>query len=284
MTIANRDQAEHWNSSEQAEAWVDQQEQRDRMLAPFAEMIFRAAALSPGEHVLDVGCGCGTTTMEAARAVDPGTSAGIDLSAPMLERARHSAARFAIANVSFTQGDAQTHTFPISPAFDAMISRFGVMFFDDPVAAFANLRAAARPGGRLTFTSWQALAANEWLTVPRAALAEHLPAPDPGDPSAPGMFALAEPDQVRSILTGAGWRDVCVTSEHAPMMVGGGTLDDAVAFLRTAPMGRAFLDDAEAGAQARAVEAMRAALARHSHGDGDGVYLDAAVWLVQAKA
>jgi hypothetical protein len=102
------------------------------------------------------------------------------------------------------------------------------------------------------------------------------------------LFVLSEPGRIRSILTGAGWHDVSVTSEHTTMMVGGGTLDDAVAFLRGSPMGRAFLDDTEAGAQARAIEAMRTALARHTHsdgdGDGDGAYLDAAVWLVQAKA
>ncbi len=282
MTIANKDQAEHWNSSEQASRWVGHQDQHDRMLAPFAAMIFGAAALSPGERVLDVGCGCGTTTLEAARAVAPGTAVGIDLSAPMLERARHNATRSAVASITFEQGDAQTHAFAIPPAFDAVISRFGVMFFADPGAAFANVRKATRPDGRLTFVCWQPLTANEWLTVPRSALAEHLPIPEPADPAAPGMFALAEPGRIRSILTGSGWHDISVTPERAQVLVGGGTLDDAVTFLRTGPMGRSILDGAEAGAQARAVGAMRAALARHAR--EDGVYLGAAVWLVQARA
>lgn len=282
MTIANQDQAEHWNSSDTVSRWVAHQDEHDRMLAPFAEVIFRAAALSPGEHVLDVGCGCGTTTLTAARAVAPGTVTGIDLSVPMLERARQNAERSAVTNVCFEQGDAQTHAFPIPQRFDAVISRFGVMFFADPVAAFANLQAATRPDGRLTFACWQPLVANEWLTVPVAALAEHLPIPDPGDPSAPGMFTLAEPDRVRSILTGAGWRDISVTSERAPILVGGGTVEDAVTHLRTGGMGRAILEGAEPGAQARAIDAVRAALMRRAH--GDEVYLDAAIWLVQARA
>jgi SAM-dependent methyltransferase len=282
VTIANQAQAEHWNSSEQASRWVDEQDLRDRMLAPFAAMIFSAAALSPGEHVLDVGCGCGTTTLDAARAVAPGRAVGVDLSAPMLERARQNATRFAVTNVSFEQGDAQTYTFPIPERFDVVISRFGVMFFADPVAAFANLRTAARPDGRLTFVCWQPLAANEWLTVTAGALAEHLEIPDQGDPSAPGMFALAEPDRVRSILTDSGWHSVCVTPERVPMLMGGGTIEDAVTFLRTGWLGRSVLDGAEAGAQARAIDALRAALTRRAR--GDEVHLETAVWLVQAKA
>ncbi len=280
MTIANREQAEHWNSSEQTSRWVSQQDKYDRMLAPFADMVLGAAALSAGDHILDVGCGCGTTTLHAARAVVPGTAVGIDLSWPMLARAQRNAARSAVRNASFVQGDAQTQAFGL--AFDAVISRFGVMFFADPAAAFANLRSAARPGGRLTFVCWQSLAANEWLTVPGVALAEHAPVPDLTDSGAPGMFALAEPDRIRSILTATGWRGISVTSARTPMLVGGGTLDDAVAFLRTGSVGRRFLDAVDAATQARAVEAVRASLARHA--SDDGVYLTAAVWLVQAEA
>jgi SAM-dependent methyltransferase len=271
MTIANRDQAEHWNSSEQADRWVTHQERFDRMLAPFTDMILGAAALSTGDHVLDVGCGCGATTLDAARAVAPGTSTGIDLSGPMLARARQNAARSAVTNASFKQGDAQTYRF--RRVFDAVISRFGVMFFADPVAAFANLRTAVRPGGRLAFVCWQPLLANEWLTVPGAALAQHLPLPDLGDPGAPGMFALAEPGRIRSILADSGWQDVSVTRERIPILVGGGTLDDAVTFLRTGPLGRRVLDGVDAETQDRAIDA-----------DERGVYLNAAVWLVQAGA
>jgi SAM-dependent methyltransferase len=280
MTSANRDQAEHWNSSEQTGRWVTHQDQFDRMLAPFTAMILGGASLAPGDHVLDVGCGCGATTVDAARAVAPGTSTGIDLSGPMLARARQNAVRSGIANTFFEQGDAQTYLF--RPAFDAVISRFGVMFFADPIAAFANLRTAARRGGRLTFVCWQPLAANEWLTVPGAALAGHLPIPDLGDHAAPGMFSLAEPGRIRSILAGSGWHRISVTPERIPILVGGGTLDDAVTFLRTGPIGRRILDGADARTQARAIDSVRAALARHA--DERGVHLDAAVWLVEAEA
>ena len=280
MTIANHDQAAHWNSAAQASRWVSHQKSYDRMLAPFADLVLRAADLAAGQHVLDVGCGCGTTTLHAARSIAPGMAAGIDLSEPMLARARHRAASSAVANVSFIQGDAQTQ--PFAPTFDVVISRFGVMFFADPAAAFSNLRAATRRGGRLAFACWQPLAANEWLTVPCAAVAGLLPVPDLGDPGGPGMFSLAEPDRIRAVLASAGWRGVSVTAERTPILVGGGPLDDAVAFWRTGPVGRRLLDGADAATQARAVDAVRAALA--SRGTDQGVRLEAAVWLVRADA
>jgi SAM-dependent methyltransferase len=280
MTSANRDQAEHWNSSEQADRWITHQDRFDRMLAPFTGMILGAAALSPGEDVLDVGCGCGATTLDAARAVAPGTSTGIDLSAPMLARARQNAAQSDVANAYFTHGDAQTYRF--RRFFDAVISRFGVMFFADPVAAFANLRTAVRQGGRLAFVCWQPLLANEWLTVPGAALAKHIPLPDLGDPSAPGMFALAEPGRIRAILAESGWHGVSVTRQRIPILVGGGTLEDAVEFLRTGPLGRRVLEGVDAAAQARVIDAVRTALAQHA--DEHGVHLNAAVLIVRAEA
>jgi SAM-dependent methyltransferase len=106
-------------------------------------------------------------------------------------------------------------------AYDAVISRFGIMFFNDPTAAFANLRRANKTGGRITFACWQPLTANEWLLVPGAAIAEHVPLPEPGPPDAPGMFALAEPDRTHTILADAGWRDIDVDGRHLPLLVGG---------------------------------------------------------------
>ena len=222
MSIANTDQAERWNSGEDVAHWIDNQARYDRMNEPFTAMILETAALRPGSHVLDVGCGCGGTTLAAARLIAPGQAVGIDLSAPMLARARAGAEAAGHGNAVFQQGDAQVH--PLAPTrFDAVISRFGVMFFADPVAAFANIRSATRPAGRLVFVCWQPLAANQWLLVPGAALAEHVPPPaGPGSGDGPGMFGFADPDRVRSVLTAAGWRDIEITSEHVSILVGGG--------------------------------------------------------------
>jgi SAM-dependent methyltransferase len=182
----------------------------------------------------------------------------------------------------FRQGDAQVEPLE-SASFDTVISRFGVMFFADPVAAFANIRSAARPGGRLVFACWQPLAANQWMLVPGAALAEHLPPPAPVPADGPGMFAFADPERLRPILAAAGWRDAEITSEHASILVGGGgSVDDAVEFLRTATQGRTMLAGADAATAERALASVRAALTPFA--DADGVHLDAAVWLVQAVA
>jgi SAM-dependent methyltransferase len=278
--IVNRDQAAHWNDSEATGDWVTHQERYDRMLEPFSGLLLDAVTPAPGEHVLDVGCGCGATTLAAARAIAPGTAVGVDLSVPMLERARQNARRSAVGNASFEQGDAQVRQF--GTAFDAVISRFGVMFFADPVAAFANLRAATRPGGRLAFVCWQPLLANEWLLVPAAAMAEHIPLPDFGDQEAPGMFALSEADRTSRILRQAGWQEVSLTPWHTRVLVGGGTLEEAIGYLQARSVARRILDTADAATQARAIDSVREAFARHA--DADGVRLDAAVWLVQARA
>jgi SAM-dependent methyltransferase len=279
MSVANRDQAEHWNSSEQAAHWVSHQEQYDRMLAPFTDMILGAAALSAGDNVLDVGCGCGSTTLAAAEVAAPGAAVGVDLSAPMLARARDSAPHSGLVNASFEQGDAQDHRF--GQVFDVVISRFGVMFFADPVAAFTNLRAATRPRGRMAFVCWQPLIANEWLMIAGAAFAERVRLPDPPEPDAPGMFSLAEPSRIQGILGDAGWSQVTLTSRETPILLGG-SVDDAVAFLRNGSLGRRVLDGADAATQTRAIESLRRALARRAR--PGGVRLGAAAWLVQARS
>jgi SAM-dependent methyltransferase len=279
VTIANREQAQHWNSDE-ADHWVTHQAAYDRMLAPFIDMLLAGAALGPGDRVLDIGCGCGATTRVAAQAVAPGQALGVDLSDRMLARARADARVAGIMNARFEQADAQVHPFG-DAAFDAVISRFGVMFFADPVAAFTNLRRTTRPGGRLVFVCWQDVAFNEWLLVPGAALAQHVPLPDLGPPGAAGMMAFADPDRVRAVLSDAGWRDIDVGPRQTSMLVGGGgSLDDAVEFLRTGSMGRTVLAGADDDTAARAVRAVRDALAEHLA--DDGVRLDAAVWCVSA--
>ena len=170
--IANTDQYAAWNG-ESGQRWIADADRRDRIMTPIADALLDTARLGPGDHVLDIGCGCGATTLSAARAVAPtGEANGLDLSAPMLDVARRRADAAGLTNVHFEQADAQTHRLP-GGAFDVTISRFGTMFFADPGAAFANLALALRPDGRLCIATWQPLEANDWLAIPGAALLNH---------------------------------------------------------------------------------------------------------------
>ena len=275
----NEAQIEHWNGDE-ARHWIDEQDRYDRQLAPFATELLRAAAIGSTERVLDVGCGCGGTTMLAAQ--DAGEARGIDISAPMLDHARELAAAANIMNVRFDQADVQTNAF--EPAsFDVAISRFGVMFFDDPDAAFANIARALRPGGRLAFVCWQELGSNDWLLVPGMAAAQHVSLPELGPPGGPGMFSLADSGHVYKLLHSAGFVDIDVAAFEVPMLVaGGGSLDETLEFLLATGIAHAMLADAEPDAAARGVDAARQALA--SHHDGEGVRLGAATWVVTARS
>ena len=282
MSIANTAQSEHWNTGPGVAHWVSNQHRYDRMHQPFTTMIMDAAGLRPGQQVLDVGCGAGGTTLAAARLVAPGEVTGVDLSAPMLERARAGAREARLGNVTFHQDDVQVRRFG-PDRFDAVISRFGVMFFEDPVAAFTNIRSAVRPGGRLVFVCWQPLAANDWLLVPGAALAEHVPPYDFGTANGPGMFGFADQNLVYEILAGAGWTGIQITPHRVMLLVGGGgSVDDTTDYLRTATIGRTMLEGADEATTERALTTVRAALARHA--DAEGVHLRAGVWLVQAAA
>ena len=280
MSIPNREQIEHWNNGDEVGHWIDQQTRHDEMLAPFIDILLAGAQLRSGDRVLDVGCGCGATTMAAARMTTPGTTVGIDLSAPMLERARTNAKAANVDRVAFLQGDAQTHSLD-GEVFDAVISRFGIMFFDDPVAAFANVRKATRQKARLAFVCWQPLIENEWLLVPGAALAQHVTLPEVSGPGGPGMFAFADPDEPKRVLDASGWSNIAATDTRIPMYVGGhGTVADAVEFLRTGPIGRTVLAGIDPNTEGRALDAVRAVL--EPHHDGVGVRLEAAVWLLSA--
>ena len=278
--MANEEQTKHWNS-DQAGHWITHQQRYDAMLAPFGERLLAAAHVASTDRVLDVGCGCGATTLAAGRSAVTGTATGLDLSIPMLEVGRRRAVEEDLANVTFLDGDAQTYPFRAS-AFDAAISRFGIMFFDDPKAAFRNLAAAVAPWGRLAFVCWQDMLSNPWMAVPGLAIAEQVGLPDLGPPGRPGMFSLADPEDIRALLDAAGFLEVVVDPMAEEILLGGGgSLDDAVDFLRHGSMGRTVLAGMDEATRGRALQAVTDALAPYV--TGEGVRIGTAAWLVTAR-
>jgi SAM-dependent methyltransferase len=271
--MVNTAQIEYWNGGA-AETWVAQQERLDRQLDPLGRAALRALAPRRGEHVLDVGCGSGQTTLQLADAVgSAGRVVGIDVSLPLLAAARR---RSRDAHVSFVHADAQKHAF--EQPFDAVYSRFGVMFFDDPVAAFANLRRALKPSGRVAFVCWRAEAENPIMTVPMVAAARHLPPlPPPPDPDAPGPFAFADGARLARILGAAGFGAISLTPHDEP--IGG---NDRAATLELAlqigPLGRLLREHPEH--RAGVVDAVRDALEPFIV---DGIArIPSATWIVTA--
>lgn len=271
----NQAQIDHWNGPE-AQRWVELQDRYDRQLEPFADVLLDASGLSGRDSVLDLGCGCGATTRRAARQSE--RAVGVDISNPMLERARATAISEGVANVEFVQADVQTHAFDVS--FDVAISRFGVMFFDDPHAAFANVASALEPAGRLAFVCWQELARNDWLLLPGLAAAQYLPLPEQS--GGPGPFSLADRDALDALLQSAGFTAIDIASYEVPMLLGGGgTIDETLSFLLNSGMARAMFDGA-----APADAQLATAAARHvlqEHYEEDGVRLGAASWVVTAR-
>ena len=273
MSNTNQEQIDYWNDKA-GPNWVDMQERLDGVLQPLSDAGLRAAQVQAGERVLDVGCGCGDTSIAlhnlGAKVL------GVDVSGPMLNHARGRN-----GDIDYLQADAATSDFG-GNRFDLVFSRFGVMFFADPVAAFHNIRGAMSANGRLLFVCWQPPSANPWMSAAGKAVAPFLPAPDtPPNPRAPGPFAFAEEDYVRQILTQAGFSDVSIDPHPASLKVAD-ALDEAVHFqTRLGPASRA-INELVDEQRALALAAVKEALAPFDN--GQGVYMDAAVWLVSAKA
>ena len=273
----NAAQTERWSGAA-GRHWLDYEAAYDRQLEQFGTALVAGAALGPDDRVLDVGCGTGATTLAAAATAR--SVLGIDLSALMVERAQARARSAAVDRVEFRVADAQTVALP--EPVDVVISRFGVMFFDDPRAAFANLRRAlAAAGGRLAVECWQGLERNDWMRIPAEALARVTPLADPAEPGQPGPFSLGDPETLRSVLVDAGWRAVTLDPVTAPVLVGGGgSLDEIVAFLRGGSLGRSALTGVSADVERRALDALRETLAEHE--TPAGVSLPGAAWLARA--
>lgn len=274
----NTDQIAYWNEAG-GSVWVEMQDRFDQMTAPFSRQTVSALAPKAGERLLDIGCGSGGSTLELARLVGPGGQLlGIDISAPMLGLARRRATEAGLDNVRFVEADAQTTK--LEPhAFDGLFSRFGVMFFDNPAGAFTNLHGALKPGGRLAFVCWRAMAENGWAAVPLAAALPHLPPLPSPVPGAPGAFAFADPDRIRDILGRAGFSGIAIAPFDTK--AGVGDLDETVALaLRSGPVGGVLREHPDR--RDTVAEAVRRALAPHQ--TADGVVLDAATWIVTATA
>lgn len=272
--VVNTTQAEVWNGHDGLH-WADHHDRYDTMAEGGNRHLFEAAALTETSRVLDIGCGTGATTRLAARRAPHGHAVGIDLSAPMLDRARRLATEHGVANTTFVQGDAQVHPFP-SAHFQVAISRAGVMFFADPVVAFANIRGALAPGGRLVFLTHNRVS-TEFQAV-YAAIAEHVPPTDPpGSGSAVASFA--DPDHVRAVLTDAGYRHVTATPVEI-LSVLGTDATDATDFLFSGAL-RPVIGQADEASVDRARAAVRDILRAST--DAGGVRLPAHAWIYRAS-
>jgi SAM-dependent methyltransferase len=278
MTIANVEMAEAWDGPE-GDHWTEQAERYESIGPEYWNRLAEAMAVQVDDDILDVGCGTGRSTRDAARIATSGSAVGVDLSRRMLERAREIARAEGLTNVRFERADAQVHPFPAA-AFDVVVSSFGAMFFADAAAAFTNLARSMRPGGRLGVLAWQELAANEWLCEIRAALAagRDLPTPPPG---MPGPFGLAEPQHANDVLAQAGFVDVAVEPVHAPMRFGA-DVADAFAFVSTLGMVRGLSHDLDADTAEGCLEALRQTLAEHE--TPDGVVFSGSAWLITGRA
>ena len=272
------DQAAYWNSVA-GEKWLRRQAETDAMLSAAQTAAISRAAPKAGEHVLDIGCGCGASTIELAEKVGAsGRVVGVDISAPMLERARARTVR--LPQVETLLADASRFPFP-AESFDLMFSRFGVMFFGDPAKAFGHMRAALKPSGRLVFACWRPFPENPWMAIPYNAATKHVPrSPRPG-PEDPGPFSFADTDRVTRILTQAGFQapDFTKFDFEADVANGGGldaALDSIASIGATA---RALTDQPQALREAALAE-VRTALAPYEK--GGRVPLGAAIWIVEA--
>jgi SAM-dependent methyltransferase len=274
--IPNVEQARAWDG-EEGDHWATHAARYDASLRDHNAQLQAGAKIAPHERVLDVGCGNGVSTRDAARSASSGHAVGIDLSSAMLALARATAADEGLTNVEFIQADAEAHDFDVQ-RFDVLISRFGVMFFADPVAAFSNLFRALAPGGRLALVVWKSLPENEWFAELGKALAVGRDVPPPLS-GAPGPFGLSDADYVRRTLGTAGFTGVQLDAFHAPFYAGS-DVDDAYAHASGSGFTRRMLSDLDDTMKARALDALRTMIAAH-RSEGE-ITFDSACWLITA--
>lgn len=275
----NAKEIAYWNGAN-GRKWVRFQESMDRMLHPLSREAMDTAGIAEGQSVLDVGCGCGGTSLDLARRVgSAGSVTGIDISTEMLARAVARAAAEPDLPLRFLNADASVETW--TELRDHAFSRMGVMFFRDPVASFANIRRALKPGGRFTFVCWGDRARNPWRSIPMAVAKQHIELPAPPPPDEPGPFAFAEGDRVRRIFADAGFSEVCVDALECDLLLGDTVEGAAEHAVQLGPLGN-VLREAPEDVQARVADEMREAMTPHLQ--TDGVRLRASCWLATAVA
>lgn len=265
----NAEQLAAWGG-EQGAFWAEWADRFDEGVAAYRDHLLKAAAIQPTDTVLDLGCGAGQTTCDAAGQATEGSALGVDLSPVMLDLARRRAEH--LTNATFLQADAQVHPFP-AESFDLALSRHGAMFFGDPPAAFANIARALRPAGRLVLLTWQPTHRNEWVSTFRGIFT----GPDQSAPKSPPPFSLSDPDRVRPLLTAAGFTDVRLHGLEEPMYFGR-DVDDACDFL--SGQFSWALRTLDPDAQTRVRDTLRANLADHQ--TPHGIHYDSAAWLITA--
>lgn len=283
MLTINEDQEEFWGKSEMGTRWLTFEDQLDSLFTPVLDLVLDQAALQPGMRVLDIGCGTGASALRAARQVGPeGRVLGVDISEQFLKRARDRAARDQLEGLAFQYADAQVSDLGAG-RFDALISRFGVMFFSDPVAAFANMARALKPGGQMTFAAWGGLSENPWFKTPHVMAVKRLGQPPKVDRNAPGPLAFHDRERVAGLMSAAGLSDVQVKA--VPLtLTGPATVENAALLCtRVGPAARVIAhfegtqEDVDAIVNSVAAEFK-------AHQTPEGVKVPAVINLIQARA
>ena len=278
LTIANQEQREFW-SDIKGDLWVTLQPRIDMMLAAFGNKALDTLDPQSGERILEIGCGTGTTTLALGERVGvSGEILAADLSQPMINKAIERADLGAQHPITFVEVDAQVHNFPTA-MFDAVYSRFGVMFFDDPVAAFRNIRKAVRPGGRMVYVCWADRKANPWIRIPAGAAKAFLDLPAPPPDNAPGQFSMENEARVQQILRDAGWSDISLERFTVDGSIGSNTADAAGFITKMGPMSEPFAL-ADPDTQNKTLKVIEEALTPYSN--DSGVTLGFSTWIVSA--